>query len=219
MEEVRILTIEEIKEELKEDLEYVHPNQNPMVSIIYRVADGFRPMVNNKLFESENDAVEYILQTDTLYKNIIGYKNHTKIIERYDEDDDLLFYSIYNELNKLTLKQDIFSREFNNYIKYTFEFEKDKLVLSNQNNKKAKCVYIGYNLFKWSDEENIEDIFLKNSIIYTKNTRNLFEYLWISWKSNIINNEEVEKELNSLVNWINAITKNKPSTDFWNKLL
>lgn len=219
MEEIRILTIEEIKEELKENLEYSHPNQNPMASITYKVVDGFRPIVDKKLFESDAAAVEYILQTDSLYKNITGYKNNTKVVESYDEDNDLLFYSIFNKLNKLTLKQDIFSLKFNNEIRYTFVFEKDKFVIFNNNNEKAECMYNNDDLFKWSYNKSIEDVFLKDFILYPENTRNLFEHLWLSWKNSILNNEEVEKELISLVNWINAITKNKPSTEFWNKLL
>lgn len=63
----------------------------------------------------------------------------------------------------------------------------------------------------WNEEESIELMFEKEGILYPENIRKLVEGLWLSWRNYERTLEELEKDLNALVAWINAMTKTKPN--------
>ena len=217
MEEIRILTIGELKKEIEENLEYAHPlrDTNPAFNGAFGIQHGFKPVVNNIFFETENEAVNYIFQNDELYKNIKDLANHTKIVENYDEAKDGLVYTLHYSHNTLTMQYNLFSLKRRRTLTYNFTFTKNMLTISNSDKKQSLCINIKNDDFEWRGE-TLENIFLEEHIVYPENIKNLFEYLWFSWKEDKINTEEVENEFVSLMDWIDAMTKNKPTSKFWN---
>ena len=218
LEKIRVLTIGDIKKEIRENIEYSQPDENPMMVNGYGVAYGFKPVVDEKFFETEDEAVEYIFQTNELYRDIKTLENTMNVIESYDDDADLLLYTIYTVETIMTLNFDIFSPKLGHSDTYEFLFEETMLTISTSHSgKKVTCTFIENSDATWSGDESIEHIFTSSSIIYPENIRGLFEYLWLSLKTEKIDKNQAEEELASLINWINAMTRTRPSSEFWNQ--
>lgn len=218
MREIRALTIGELKKEIEENLEYAHPQRdtNPAFNGAFGIQHGFKPVVDNIFFETENEAVEYVFQNDELYQNIKNMVDHTKIIENYDEVKDGLMYTLHDSNNTVTMQYNLFSLKRRRSVPYNFTFTQEMFTLSNSNKKQSFCITVENDGFKWSGE-TLENIFLDEHIVYPANIRNLFEYLWFSWGRNKIDTEEVENELVSLMDWVDAMTRTKPTSKFWNQ--
>jgi len=219
MEEIRHLTLRELKQEIKENLEYAHPerDKNPEFSVAFGVNYGFKPIVNDIFFETDEEAVQYTFQTDTLYKNIQDSEDSTKIVEYYDEENEIQLYELYNKKNAFTVQHTLFHPQKNCDITYKFLFTKENFILSNTTMKNVICRAIKDSELVWDGTEMVEDIFSSDQIIYPANIRYLFEYLWFSWKNDKLDNKEAEKELISLMSWVDAMTKSKPTSKFWNQ--
>ncbi|MDD2267910.1 hypothetical protein [Sulfuricurvum sp.] len=218
MEEIRVLTIGDLKQEIRENIEYAHPDKNPTMVNGYGVAYGFKPIVDEKFFETEDEAVTYIFQTNELYKDIKALENTIQVTESYDEDTDSLFYKRYTKESLMTLSLELFSAKLGHNDIYEFSFEETMLTIFNSHNgKKVTCTFVGNNDVMWTGEESIEHIFTSNSIIYPENIRGIFEYLWLSLKTGKIEKHQASEELESLINWINAMTRTRPSSEFWNQ--
>jgi len=217
MREIRVLTIQELKKEIEENLEYAHPlrDTNPAFNVAFGIQYGFKPVVNNIFFETENEAVDYVFQNDEVYKDIKNLANHTKISENYDEVKDELIYAVPYSNNTLVTHYHLFSLQKGQVVTYNFTFTKEMFTLSNSDTKQAFCISVDDEDFQWSGEA-LETIFLDDRIVYPENIGNLFEHLWLSWKNEIIDTEEVENELIVLMGWIDAMTRTKPRSKFWN---
>lgn len=218
MEEIRIITIKELKQEIKENLEYAHPirDTNPTFNGAFGIKHGFKPVVDNVFFETENEAVEYIFANDKLYKNIKDLDGCSQIVENYDEAKDGLMYVLHNSNHILTSHYNLFSLKRYRSLVYNFTFTKEMFTISNSDEKQSSCITVENDDFEWLGEP-IENILLDEHIVYPANIKDLFEHLWFSWKEDKINTEEVENELVSLMNWIDAMTRTKPTSEFWNQ--
>lgn len=217
MEKIRVLTIKELKQEINENLEYAHPlrDTSPAYNGAFEVVHGFKPVVNNVFFETEDEAVDYVFQNDELYKSLKNLSNNIKIIENYDNVRDGLIYTLDDTLNACSILYNLYSIKRRRSLVYNFTFTKNEFSISNSDKKQSMCCNLNNDVFEWSGEI-IEAIFSEEYIVYPANIRNLFEYLWSSWKKDTINDEEVENELISLLDWIDAMTRTKPTSQFWN---
>lgn len=91
------LTMKELKEQMKEDLEYSDPNDIfPMYSS-HKLSSSMKPVVNDEFFDTEDEAIEYTLNTDENYKFVKNYSDDTKVSENYGEEETLTFYTLYEE--------------------------------------------------------------------------------------------------------------------------
>ena len=218
MDYIRTLSIEELKKEIRENLEYAHPQRdtNPLFNVGFGIQHGFQPVVNNIFFDNEKDAIDYTFSHERLYQDIRGLSDDVEIIESYDSKNDTLVYTV-KKINNDTLTQtyDIWSPKNCATITYTFTFTKNAFWISVQN-KKIICTCEEDLSFCWENNETIENLFSHEQLIYPENTKNLFEQLWSLWKENQLDNEKTKKELISVMNWINTITLAKPSSHLWN---
>ena len=41
------------------------------------------------------------------------------------------------------------------------------------------------------------------------------EYAWIAWRDETLDDSQVKAELQALCDWLNTVSRNKPSSDFW----
>ena len=68
----------------------------------------------------------------------------------------------------------------------------------------------------WSGE-SLNRIMTNDSISPPAALQDLFEWAWKSWRDGAITDQQAEAELQLLADWLNTITKAKPSSDFWSK--
>ena len=92
-----IITMKELKKLIKESLEYSDPNDMFMMFSSHPLSLNMKPVVNDKFFDTEDEAVAYELGIDELYTNVKDCSDETKIVERFNADGDLLPYLIYEE--------------------------------------------------------------------------------------------------------------------------
>lgn len=218
MEEIRLFTLRELKKEIEENLEYAHPQRdtNPGFRVAFGISYGFKPIVNEIFFDSENEAVDYTFQTNEMYKNIQECDDNTKIIEYYDEKRDTSSYELYNT-NSVTVPYKIFSPKWNQAIEYEFVMTKEVFLLNHAQVQTITCKSLDDGDCAWTGALMMEDALAYDDIIYPQNIRYLFEHLWISWKNDKIESDQVEKEIIALMQWLDAMTRTKPSSAFWNQ--
>jgi len=212
IDEIRTISIKELKKEIEADLEYAHPDKNKSYNAAnaFDTSYGFKPFVNDNFFENENDAVKYILETEAIYQHLKDLEEDTKVIEFYDDEKDILHYTLFNESQTIRTEQLFFSYRTGEEITITFVFEEEQLKIIDDSSTILACKHINDEVC-WSENKNIEAILSKEEILYPENLRILIEGIWTSWKKNESNAEKVEKDLTSLTQWINAMTKTKPS--------
>lgn len=92
-----IITMKKLKKIIKESLEYSDPNDMFMMFSSHSLSLNMKPVVGDKFFETEDEAVVYELDINELYANVKDCSDETKIVERFDADGDLLPYLIYKE--------------------------------------------------------------------------------------------------------------------------
>ncbi len=57
---------------------------------------------------------------------------------------------------------------------------------------------------------------LRNDAIYAPAVLlEMFVHAWLAWRSNELDDNGVKRELEAIADWLNVISKAKPSTDFW----
>lgn len=212
IEEIRTIRIQELKQEIKEDLEYAHPDKNKSQNAAnaFDTTYGFKPYVEGSFFANEDEAIKYILETDIIYRDIKDLENDTKVIEYYDDEKDILQYILFNEIQTICLEELFFSSKTSQDIIIKFVFDKEQLSIIDNVSTILTCKEIDGKVC-WSEDKSIEVIFLKEDILYPENIRSLIESIWISWKQSEKNVENVEEDLTSLTRWVNAMTKMKPS--------
>lgn len=216
MEEIRILTVQELKKEIKENLEYAHPERdtNPAFGGAFGVSYGFKPIVNEIFFDSEEAAVAYTFQTDAKYKMIQECALTARVIEYFDEKNDTLIYECYSTKINLTLTCMIFSPQWNEMVAYDFVISKESFSILYPESQFITCKSLEKDVCVWEGAITIENMLSYDKIIYPENIRQLFEYLWISWKNDKIDNDQVEIELIALTKWLDSMTRTKPLLQF-----
>jgi hypothetical protein len=212
IEEIRIIRIQELKQEIKEDLEYAHPDKNKSQNAAnaFDTTYGFKPYVDGNFFVNEDEAVKYIFETDAIYQHLKDLEDDGKIIECYDDEKDILQYTRLNETQTIRIEQSFLSSTTEQDLAVTFIFEDEQLCIIDDLSTILTCKQIDDEVC-WSEGKSIEAILSKEHILCPENIGRLIEKIWISWKKGESNAEEVVKDLSSLVQWINAMTKTKPS--------
>lgn len=96
-EQPRVLTMKKLKEEMKDFLEYGDPSDPVAMSFNsnIKLSSGMKPVVDDKFFETDEEAVAYNLKVDEIYALVKDCADDVKVVENYDEDDFLAPYTIY----------------------------------------------------------------------------------------------------------------------------
>lgn len=94
-EQPRVLTMKKLKEEMKDSLEYSDPHDPFSFCSSKKLSPGMKPLVEDEFFETDDEAIAYILKTDEIYALIKDCIDDVKVVENYDEDDSLAPYTIY----------------------------------------------------------------------------------------------------------------------------
>ena len=110
---------------------------------------------------------------------------------------------------------EIYSPRWGHEDTYKIELERDFMEITMQV-RKSRATWSETTDPIWSDE-TLEVIMTNDSISPPAAIQDLFERAWKSWRGGEITDQEVEVELKLLADWLNTITKSKPSSDFWRK--
>jgi len=117
---------------------------------------------------------------------------------------------------QLSVTVDLFSPRWGHNDDYEFVFNEEDMEIIAGMQKKAKCEYVEGMDPQWASHERIGRILTNDHICYPDNLEGLITHVWLSWKNGDINNAIAKESIESLADWINAITSSKPSTEFWN---
>lgn len=95
----KVITMKELREYIKDSLEYSDPNDffGVLASSNISLGEGWKPVVDDEFFNTDDEAVAHELAIGEWYEEIKNCTDDTRIIERFDEDGDLLSYKIYKE--------------------------------------------------------------------------------------------------------------------------
>ena len=92
MRDEKIITIKEVKTDILDMLEYASDDGITIGgSLPSMLTMGMKPCVADKLFDTEDEAVEYEFNIDERFSKIKHLSGEDKVIEFYDEDDELNF--------------------------------------------------------------------------------------------------------------------------------
>lgn len=96
-EDLTILTMKELKEDIRNNLEYSEPHDPFSCGSNRKLSPGMKPVVGDEFFETEEEAVAHILKTDELYELVKDCADDVRVVENYDDEDFLAPYTIYIE--------------------------------------------------------------------------------------------------------------------------
>ena len=89
-----IITVKQLRKTIRDSLEYSDPSDMLMMLSSHALSPNMKPIIGDKFFNTEDEAVAYELTTDELYEKIKECSDNTKIIERFNEDGELLPYIV-----------------------------------------------------------------------------------------------------------------------------
>lgn len=92
-----IITMKQLKENLKGSLEYSDPGDMLMVFSSHALSPNMKPVIGDEFFNTDDEAVAYELAMDELYEEIKECSDDTRIVERFNKDGDLLPYIVYKK--------------------------------------------------------------------------------------------------------------------------
>ena len=113
------------------------------------------------------------------------------------------------------VKLNIFSPRWGHEDTYTVELSRDFMEIS-MKMRKTKATWDESSDPEWSGK-SLDGIMNNDNIYPPAITRDLFERAWKAWRDGELNDQEVEKELHLVADWVNAVTRSKPNSEFWAK--
>ena len=117
----------------------------------------------------------------------------------------------------ITCVANIYSPRWGHDDMYTFNFAQDKMMIKAvTSNSDMTCIWHDDSDPEWTGL-NLEDVMRDDEIYPPFNFTSLIEVLWIACKRGEITAEQAQIELNALTEWLNGITRTKPTTEFWSK--
>ena len=114
----------------------------------------------------------------------------------------------------LTVDLRIFSPRWGHEDTYSVKLDRDFMEIAVQA-RKARAKWRDNRDPEWSGE-SIQRIMRNDHIYPPAVTQDLFEHVWKEWRSGKITDQVAETELQELATWLNAVTRAKPNTEFWN---
>lgn len=69
----------------------------------------------------------------------------------------------------------------------------------------------------WEDEERPKSILKRNSICAPAGFAKMLVRAWLAWRDGELEDATVVEELSLLANWLNAMTRAKPRSEFWQR--
>jgi len=97
MEDLTILTMKDLKKDIRKNLEYGAPHDPFSCRTNMKLSPAMKPVVEDQFFETEEEAVAHILKTDELYELVKDCADDVRVVENYDDEDFLAPYTIYIE--------------------------------------------------------------------------------------------------------------------------
>ena len=102
-------------------------------------------------------------------------------------------------------------------IKYEFNFSKNQLIV--KGNTEIECSYIDEKIDPiWRGGINKNPLVQELEDIYVfppSNFIKVVEIAWMDWIRGELTNSQLKSVLNSLIDWLNIITKTKPGDNYW----
>ena len=107
----------------------------------------------------------------------------------------------------------LFSPRWGHDDTYHVEFQRDFLEIRMQP-RVARAEYRPNLDPLWSGEA-LASIMKNDSIWPPADVSRFFEKVWLAWRNGEIDDAAAAAELDALADWLNAITRAKPRTQFW----
>jgi len=114
-----------------------------------------------------------------------------------------------------TFELNIFSPRRGHDDSYSFDFERDTLSVS-MGPRRALCTWREDRDPLWAGEP-LARMLANESICPPEDFEDFVCHVWQAWRRGDIQGEDAGTELRALVDWLNAITRAKPRTDFWRR--
>ncbi len=102
---------------------------------------------------------------------------------------------------------------------YTVRATRDELTVSAVS-KEARCQWVENRDPQWVGHNqtigNPLEKILENDSVYPPTVFvRAVEHAWMAWRDATLDDQQFEIELKELVEWLNAVTKAKPESEFW----
>ena len=98
---------------------------------------------------------------------------------------------------------------------YDLELSRESLIITHGPSK-ATCAW-RENLDPQWGGDSLERMLTNDSIYPPSILQRLLAHAWLSWRSNEMDDNALQEELNAVADWLNATTRAKPSTEFWRR--
>lgn len=103
---------------------------------------------------------------------------------------------------------------------YKIRLERDQMTIEGPGIKKATCSWRDNQDPEWSGHRHITgnpliNILEDDHIYPPKVFVSALEHAWKDWRNDELSNEQIEFEVITLCEWLNAVTQNKPKSDYW----
>jgi hypothetical protein len=100
---------------------------------------------------------------------------------------------------------------------YKFNVLKDQLIITSD--AEVKCKFIDQNIdpiwISGVNENPLIQLLELDKVFPPSNFIKAIEMVWFDWIYDKVSNEQIQSSIQSLVDWLNFITKTKPGNDYW----
>lgn len=122
---------------------------------------------------------------------------------------------------QINFEVDVYSSRWGHTDVYAINLNRDHMRIG-RTGKTAICSWVGDRDPKWSgDYENIGNPLieiLENDSVYPPTVLvRALEHSWMAWRDGTLGDQELQKEVQELFQWVNVVSKSKPNTEFWQK--
>ncbi|MDQ3193870.1 MAG: hypothetical protein M3P82_02595 [Bacteroidota bacterium] len=112
-----------------------------------------------------------------------------------------------------SINLEIFSPRWGHNDTYTIELSREEMKIT-MGARSTTCKFVENRDPKW-EEKKLFTILSNDGITPPQKLEDLFEFVWMAWRNGELSDEDVNKELQRVAEWINVITKAKPKSEFW----
>ena len=105
---------------------------------------------------------------------------------------------------------------------YTFEMDRKQMTVGKLGPSKAVLTWVEGRDAVWSGDmpmrgHPLVDILQNDSIYPPTVFVQALEFAWLAWRNHELDDAEVEAEVSSLFDWVNEVSRTRPTTEFWRR--
>ena len=116
----------------------------------------------------------------------------------------------------VTIELELYSPRWGRNDRYEVELHHDYMKITHLTNRKScQATWVMDCDPEWSGER-FDLLLLNDHIRHPTIAQDMLQTAWLCWKNGELTHDQVVEEVKLVGDWINATTRSKPDSEFWN---